>query len=259
MSGASLRHRFETDGYVVVRGVFTSSEAAQLAGAVGAVFAADASPEIAGRSLRRTSLVRSAQLWRRSAAVRRFVFCERITELARTLLDASQVRLIGDDALLKPVRSRITSWHHDGEFVPIPPGTMLTMWLPLEAVEARSGTLAYAAGSHRLALPRPPGALRGETLSHWWYALQLWCRRVRTETIDAQPGDVLVHHGGTLHKGHANTTDRPRLAFGLHFADARARLFAPRTPSQHEHVRTAQWGSLRPGDEISAASTPIVG
>ncbi len=65
--------------------------------------------------------------------------------------------LIGDDIILwgttifgKPARGgKETPWHQDGEYYPIRPLEVLTIWIPLDDVTPENGPMRFIPGSHR--------------------------------------------------------------------------------------------------------------
>jgi hypothetical protein len=66
-------------------------------------------------------------------------------------------QLIGDDIILwgttifgKPPRSgKETPWHQDGDYYPIKPLEVLTIWIPLDDVTEENGPMRFIPGSHR--------------------------------------------------------------------------------------------------------------
>lgn len=253
-----LRRDFTANGFTVLRSFFSPREIAELSRSALDEFERDENPEIAGRTLGKVSFHRSANLWRRSKAVRRFAFDARFASVARDLLEVQDVRLVADDLFFKKPRSRVSSWHADRAFLPIDSDKFLSIWIPLQATTRRSGTMAYAAKSHRVAIPAPTGRLRHERTSHLWYETALRACRLEIVPIDTAVGDVLVHHCRTYHMAYANNAATPRIAYGLHFMDAAARFAEPVNDAQRQHVRECDWSSLRPGDLVDVPTAPLV-
>jgi hypothetical protein len=249
--------RFLHEGFVVLRGFFDPRRIHELAGEAARQLAADERRERAGLALGRIALERTARLWERSEPLRGLTFDRPLARIMCDLLHVDGVRIIGDDVFLKPVGSRVTSWHCDQMFLPIDRDQFASAWIPFHEVTVDCGALTYAIGTHRQPLLEPYGPLRGEALRHLWFANQLRLRGVRRATVEAQPGDVLIHHGRTLHMAHRNRSGTARLAFGIHYVDARSRFVTPVSSAQREHVETSDWTSLRPGDEIDVDTAPI--
>lgn len=104
--------------------------------------------------------------------------------------------------------------HQDNFYFCLRPANVLTMWLALDPVDEGNGCLRYVAGSHQHDI-RPHGRTEilgfsqgitdfGETDQQREVAMQL------------QPGDLVAHHGKTIHRADANqSNDRHRRAFAM--------------------------------------------
>jgi hypothetical protein len=249
--------RFFCDGFIALRGFFAADLIRGLADEASRRLVEDEERELAGRAHGRVAFERTARLWERSPALRALTFDGRLARVVCDLLHVDGVRVIGDDVFHKPVGSRVTSWHCDQSFLPIDRDQFISAWIPFHAVDADCGALVYGVGTHHRRLPDPHLAFRGESLHHLWFSNQLRLRGVRRATIAAAPGDVLLHHGRTLHMAHRNRSDAGRLAFGIHYVDVRSRFVRPMSQVQREHVETSDWMQLQPGDEIDVATAPI--
>ena len=248
---------FLRDGFIVLRGFFSPDEMAKYHAAARTCFEEDGEREISGRSLGRVALERTARLWQRSHVLSALTFDERLARAACDLLHVEGVRVIGDDIFCKPARGRVTSWHADEMFVPIDRTQFVSAWIPFAPVTRGCGAMVYASGTHRTSFARPRGIFAGETLSHLWYLAQLRGDGRQLHTIEAQPGDVLMHHGRTMHMGCSNASGKPRLAFGIHYVDVHSRFVLPLNSMQEAHVTESSWDTLRPGDEIDVDAAPI--
>lgn len=249
---------FRKHGYAVLRGFFTESEIERLSASARAFHEATQEPVHVGVTHHGRSFERSYDLWRESDDVRSFAFDPGLARICSEMLACDAVRIITDDVFYKRPGDRVSNWHYDRKFVPIDNDRFLSVWIPLVDVTHDMGTLGYvdASHAHRFAEPRRP--FTGQIRGHLWYEAQIRLQRKRVSQIEAKRGDVLIHHGNTLHMAGANRSDRPRIAYGLHYADARSRFAAPVNENQRVHVRNANWDGLRPGDEIETASSPIV-
>ena len=249
---------FQHHGYTVVRGFFPKARIASLSDELLYLHRTAEQREYCGETFGRISFIRTAHLWLRSPAVRSLAFDERLAELACDLLQIDGVRIIGDDIFYKPVNARVSSWHFDRDFVPIDREHFVSIWIPVTPASRSSGAMAYASGTHLRALPRPRWPFRHEVTSHLWYQAQTRLRGVNVDTVPADVGDVLIHHGRTLHKAHPNRSSSPRIAFGIHMVDARSRFVEPANRAQVMHVRECGWSSLKEGDEIEVPLAPVV-
>jgi ectoine hydroxylase-related dioxygenase (phytanoyl-CoA dioxygenase family) len=249
---------FRAHGFVVLKSFFTPLEIGELRHAVLEEYRSDPAPEIAGKTLGQISFRRSALLWRRNEAVRRFAFNPRLASVACDLLGVRGVRLLTDDVFYKEPRTRVSSWHCDRDFVPIDRDGFVSIWIPLQPTTPRTGTLAYSAGSHVVRVLRPAGRLRHERTSHFWFEHLLRVRGLKIVPVKADVGDVLIHHSRTFHMAFPNHAATPRVAYGLHLFDASARFAEPVSDLQRQHVRECDWSSLNPGDLVDVATAPLV-
>lgn len=133
-------------------------------------------------------------------------------------------RLLGEEArgqgtewFNKPPRTNhATPPHQDNYYFCLTPPQVLTMWLALDPVDEENGCLRYVPGSHRRGV-RPHG--RTQTLGFSQgitdYGPEDYAHEV---PIILQPGDVVIHHGNTIHRADANrSATRHRRSFALVF------------------------------------------
>ena len=106
--------------------------------------------------------------------------------------------------------------HQDNYYFCLTPPQVLTMWLALDPVDEENGCLRYLKGSHLLGL-RPHH--RTKTLG-FSQGISNYSDvdRAQEIAIPANPGDVLIHHGNTIHRADANrSSTRHRRSFGMVF------------------------------------------
>ncbi len=113
-----------------------------------------------------------------------------------------------------PKIGKSTPPHQDGYYFMLKPNQALTMWLPLEKVDKDNGCLHYIKGSHLQGI-RPHG--KSETLGFSQgitdYTKEDFNREV---IIEAEPGDLVVHHALTIHRADGNKSiRRTRMAMGF--------------------------------------------
>lgn len=130
-------------------------------------------------------------------------------------------QLIGDDIILwgttvfgKPAQSgKETPWHQDGEYYPIKPLEVLTIWIPLDDVTSENGPMRFIPGSHK----------DHKLYSHSWVeggnkTINLVCDAEHFDEGTAVPlllraGQMSFHDVYMIHGSHANHTDHRRAAF----------------------------------------------
>lgn len=115
-----------------------------------------------------------------------------------------------------PGTQHITPPHQDNFYFCLTPPSVLTMWLALDSVDEENGCLRYLPGSHlRGVCPHSLTTTLGFSQGVDDYGED---ERTSEVAISAQPGDVLIHHGNTIHRADANrSSTRQRRSFGMVF------------------------------------------
>jgi phytanoyl-CoA hydroxylase len=106
--------------------------------------------------------------------------------------------------------------HQDNYYFNLEPPNVVTLWLALDPVDEENGCLRYVAGSHRRGI-RPHGRsnILGFSQGISDYGPDDAAREVQ---IHLQPGDVVAHHGATIHRAEPNRSPtRNRRAFAMVF------------------------------------------
>ena len=108
-----------------------------------------------------------------------------------------------------------TAWHQDLSYFHVDGEQLCTTWCPLDPVDAETGAVRYARGSHRWddGLPAEPvrehdadPGNRGRAGTRRRHAR----RRAEILTFETEPGDVVVHHARTLHAAGGNRSSSTR-------------------------------------------------
>jgi hypothetical protein len=147
-------------------------------------------------------------------------------------LDAVE-RLIGPDLLLWWTQfvtkmpdgdsgTTVFPWHQDSGYLDITP-TPVTVWVALDDVDERNGCVWVV-----------PGSQRGGLLRHEKPSRESWHLTVPVAgdgiPVPLRAGEAVAFSAYTLHRSLLNRTDRPRRAFFVGYADARAREAASLKP-----------------------------
>jgi phytanoyl-CoA hydroxylase len=115
-----------------------------------------------------------------------------------------------------PATAHATPPHQDNYYFCLSPPLVLTMWLALDVVDEENGCLRYVRGSHLRGL-RPHARTRTLGFSQG-IADYGDDDRAQEVAVPARPGDVLIHHGNTIHRADANrSATRHRRSFGIVF------------------------------------------
>ncbi len=167
-------------------------------------------------------------LWRQHPAIATLVRSKRLAGLAADLMQVSGVRLYHDQALFKEARGGYTPWHVDQFYWPLSSSNTITLWLPLQAVSAEMGPLAFAAGSHR-AMPEQAVNLAISEQSEQ----QLAQLMQDFDYVEApfELGEVSFHSGWTCHRANGNSTATTRAAFTVIYMQDGINMITP----QHRH------------------------
>ena len=193
--------------------------------------------------------------WKADPWIAAQTLCERTGRLAAQLMGWDGVRIVQDNVIWKPPGTKSLGMHQDGSYLDyLVPPEMVTVWVALDDTSAESGTVTYAAGSHRW--PRSPEN-RGE-----FHAPADWLapvhravppgEEVRLVPVEVRAGGAAIHHFNTFHGSGANTGSVHRRAVISHLVPAGAR-FHP------EHVDPVYSRYRRVGDlSLDESFFPIV-
>jgi ectoine hydroxylase-related dioxygenase (phytanoyl-CoA dioxygenase family) len=199
---------FRRDGFFHAVGLLDPDEIARHREAVDQAVAIrtrnDGRP-LAERTPFEQSFTMCQYLWEDFPDVGRLTFHPAIAGLAAALIGAERLRLWHDQALYKEAGGRETEMHQDHPYWPITESDAITAWIPLVEIDEAMGCMGYIPGSHLgdvefIDVFRSPG--QGQAFE----ARQTKAARY----VPCSPGDVIFHHGHTIHRAMPNRTDRVR-------------------------------------------------
>ncbi len=193
-------------------------------------------------------------LWNISKKAAEFVFSKRLAKIAADLMEVDGVRLYHDQALYKEAHGGHTPWHCDQFYWPLSNDNTTTLWMPLQAVPANMGPLAFAKGSHNL--DEGPG--RDLAISD--ESEEVLAEMLKDCEVDNAPfdlGEASFHGGWTYHRADPNETDNTRGAFTIIYMDKDMRLKEPEHPNQMFDMSVWTPG-LKAGDLAASAINPIL-
>ncbi|MBD2703518.1 phytanoyl-CoA dioxygenase family protein [Spirosoma sp. BT702] len=105
--------------------------------------------------------------------------------------------------------------HQDAYYFMLSPPQAVTFWIPLEDVDLDNGCLRYVKGSHRLGM-RLHGKNATLGFSQTIVDFGTDVDRKNEVAVPAKAGDVLAHHGMTIHRADGNNSlTRSRRVIGL--------------------------------------------
>lgn len=193
-------------------------------------------------------------VWRRSEAVRRFVFAKRFARIASELMGVSGVRLYHDQALVKEPGGKPTPWHQDFYYWPLDTEHTITMWMPLVDVPRAMGSMSFVRGSHR------DNAFKQLPISE---TSQAYFEQVIREqnsglcSYALKAGDATFHSGRTLHSAHANSSSvRREVMTIIYYADG-TRIMEPDNDHRKVDMEVFHPGQ-KPGEFAASELNPLL-
>ncbi|MFI5317623.1 MAG: phytanoyl-CoA dioxygenase family protein [Myxococcota bacterium] len=246
------KKEFDERGFLIFRGLLRPDEVQRFGAAVDRGVAERTQYEtrpLAERSLYEQSFHQVLNLWEDSLEVRALDCHPRIAEIAANLLDQPALRIWHDQALYKEPGGRETDAHHDQPYWPLAQANTITAWMAFGGADETSGCMGYVPGSNHFNVKAFSNIFTstGFDLEHGEEA-----RGVPPEWTPAEPGDVIFHHGLTIHAARPNRSARTRRTHTIiYFADG-----STRTSSKQRHPCVDRDGIL-PGALVNGPVTPI--
>ena len=202
--------RFAAQGFVRIPGLLEPEELEGFGAAVDRAVQdrtrGDAR-SLAEKSRYEQSFQQCLNLWEDHPGVRPLTFHPAVAGAAGALLGADAVRIWHDQALYKEAGGRETDPHQDQPYWAIAEPRTITAWIPFQAVGPGNGATGFLAGSHRSGLREFADIFTGSGLD---LAAFPETREAEFEYVAAEAGDVVFHHGLTIHRAHPNPSDAPR-------------------------------------------------
>lgn len=219
-------HTFQKDGFVVIRGFLSGESLRELQREVDR-YIREVVPTLGDADAFYEDKSRPETLKQLSRMEQDPFFSDyRVhphwTSTAAELL-GEPVQATGVEWFNKPPGTRhVTPPHQDNFYFCLKPAQVVTMWLALDDVDVENGCLRYVPGSHRKGI-RPHN--RTQTLGFSQGISDYGPEdRAGEVLISAKPGDVLIHHGDTIHRAEANESPmRHRRSFAMVFQGESAR------------------------------------
>ena len=210
--------RFQTDGAIVLRGVFRDWVERLRAGVAKVM--AEPSP------LERTYRPQDGSApffqdfcnWQRIPEFRAFVLESPAAEIAARLMRSETARFFHDHVLVKePGASTVTPWHQDEPYYAVEGAQSVSFWTPLDPV-ARDTVMECVAGSHRWGRGFRPTRFDGTPLyprDDFEQMPDIEAKRSELTVLgwDVEPGDAIAFTFRTVHGAPANRSTRRRRAF----------------------------------------------
>jgi ectoine hydroxylase-related dioxygenase (phytanoyl-CoA dioxygenase family) len=161
--------------------------------------------------------------WKADPEIARQVLAERTGRLAAELMRWDGVRILQDNCIWKPPKTKSLGMHQDGAYLDyLVPPEMITCWIALDDTSAEAGTITYARGSHHWP--------RSEKNRSEFHAPADWLAPIdraapEGEVAELVPivvkaGGASFHHHLTFHGSGPNTASIHRRAVISHLLPA---------------------------------------
>ena len=218
---AAVRKAYQTDGYVLVKGLIHPEEARYMrqelhdlfsrmpaAGfrawpSAGSVAGAEGKQELQG--------LHDPQFY--CSVFSRMIVDHRFTDAAAAVLAAENVQLHHTKAFIKPPEKGAPfPLHQDHPFFPHSGHRVAAAIFHLDDAPVEKGCVTVMKGSHRL------GPLEHIEEGNWHLPPDEW-PVTRAEPVEAKAGDVLIFSYLTIHGSGVNTSDEARTTWLVQFRD----------------------------------------
>jgi hypothetical protein len=201
--GAELARRFDEDGYIVSRGLFSPE---QMRDFIARIQSFEHQP---GRAdpLDQGGMRFYSDIFRTSDAIRRFITQPTLIDVVCAIA-GPDLWVRWDQAVAKGPRSGVFAWHQDNGYNRLPQ-QHYQVWIALSEMRKDNGGLWLVPGSHKRRIAHARVANHFTAVGSERYDAPDSGRVF----IEADAGDVVVFSSLTLHKTYENTTDKPRWAY----------------------------------------------
>jgi len=218
MDYTSAKAGYDRDGFVIVRQFLPPAELAELTQQLDHYIAEvvpTLPPEAAFYQDRaRPETLKQMQFMDRDPWFQAYMQNPRWLKLASTLV-GERAECQGPEWFNKPPGvEHPTPPHQDNYYFNLTPPNVITLWMALDVVDDENGCLRYVKGSHTQGF-RPHG--RSKVLGFSQAISDYGPADTALEVpIHLQPGDVVAHHGMTIHRAEPNrSTTRHRRSFAM--------------------------------------------
>jgi ectoine hydroxylase-related dioxygenase (phytanoyl-CoA dioxygenase family) len=208
---------YQRDGFVAQRGFLSTSEVAELKGAVLEAISTMGKKKVAGGSsdwedgdgYYSKVFTQRLNLWRISPVVKKFMLAPGLGEMLCKLEDQAGFRVWHDQALIKEPFGNPTAWHLDNPYWSFYSKHSISIWIALEDATLENGCMWFIPGTHRLARYDNSGI--GENMSDLF---KVYPEMAQTDPVSVpmKAGDCSFHNGLTAHGAGANMTRTRRIA-----------------------------------------------
>jgi len=210
----SLRQHYETDSFVVIRGLFQPAEFQELQGNL-ARYIREVVPTLPKDQAFFDDYSKPETLRKMQSLNRHDPWFAHFMQHGPHV--AVQTHLMRDQAVPQglewfdklPYDRNATPAHQDGYYWNRTPDIACGIWIALDAVDRQNGCMWYARGSHKLGI-QPHGA--SGVLGFSQGLVDFDPSTVDGVPIELEPGDAVAHSSSTIHWTETNRVNRHRRA-----------------------------------------------
>lgn len=199
--------------------------------------------------------------WRRFASIREVAMDTELPEIAASLLDSTYIHFWEDTTFIKTAgATQRTVFHQDKAYFQISGNKCCIVWIPIDTADEETGSIEYVRGSHNWGRVYAPNVFFTQTPFPHSDAPKLpdiEGNRYEYDIVrvDAEPGDVVIHHVLTVHGAGGNrSTNRDRRAISLRYCGDDIRYFD--RPGAIPQIGLK--GSHNDGDDLYSCDYPLV-
>lgn len=197
--------------------------------------------------------------WVSSPAIREAALGSGVAALARELLGCSSLRLWEDTTFVKEAGATVRSaFHQDKHFARFEGNQDIVAWIALDEASEERGALEYVRGSHLWNTAFAPNMFFAQTILPGAPAPKLPDIETNRDDfdivrVDAQPGDVIFHHGLTVHGACGNPSAHKRRAISFRYVGPDCRY------KERPGSLPQSWvsHSLSEGDRLACDDYPV--
>lgn len=214
-----LKTQFDTDGYTVVRGLFSAEEAAFYRDHFMRLREAGSYPgDSAGVDVTSDDPLkkypRMIHMHRWDEASLNWMLDERLRVWMTALL-GNEPYAVQTMLYFKPPGARGQALHQDQSYLRVEPGTCMAAWMALDYCDESNGCMQVVPGTHDLPLLCTEKADTTESFTDVTVPL---AEGMEPVPVHMEPGDVLFFNGQLIHGSFPNeTTDRFRRSLIGHY------------------------------------------
>ncbi len=207
---------YRTQGFLGVEGFLSSGELEELRGAVEEAVASLGKRKVSGNSnwfegdsYYDRVFTQRLNLWKVSAAIRRYVQDAGLGQMLARLSGASGVRIWHDQALIKEAFANPTAWHLDNPIWSFHSRQAISIWIALDDATLHNGCLYFLPGSHELV--GYDNADIGEEMAAL-FSIYPGLKEIESVALPMAAGSCSFHNGLVAHAAGANMTRGRRRA-----------------------------------------------